>query len=93
MNNLYEHVSIIGERGQITIPKDIREVEGLKEKDRVIIKIEDNKIVIEKITTVQKKKQIELLKEGYKKLGKLSLEITKEFEHADKSANRFLDDY
>ncbi|MEK6982451.1 MAG: AbrB/MazE/SpoVT family DNA-binding domain-containing protein [Candidatus Micrarchaeota archaeon] len=90
---MYEHVSIIGERGQITIPKDIREVEGLKEKDRVIIKIEDNKIVIEKITTVQKKKQIELLKEGYKKLGKLSLEITKEFEHADKSANRFLDDY
>lgn len=93
MNTLYEHISVVGERGQVTIPKDIREIEGIKEKDKVIIKIEDNKIVIEKIQSVEKKKQIQLLKEGYKKFARLSLEVTNEFEHADNSANRFLDDY
>ncbi len=87
---MYEHISIVGERGQITIPKNIREIEGIKEKDKVVVKIEDNKIVIEKL---EKKNQTELLKEGYTKLAKLSLKITQEFEHADKSANRFLDEY
>ncbi len=46
---MYETIVVMGERGQITIPKTIREIQGLKPKDKVIVKIEDKRIVVEKI--------------------------------------------
>jgi len=88
---MYESISIVGERGQITIPKTIRELEGLKAKDRVIVKVEDKRIVVEKL--LSRKEKEKLMIEGYKKTAKLSLEICKEWEAADREANRFLDEY
>ena len=88
---MYESVCTVGERGQITIPKSIREKEGLKEKDKVLVKIENERIVLEKL--LSKKKKEELMIEGYKKMAKLSLEICKEWETTEKEANRFLDEY
>jgi len=87
---VYESEVLVGERGQITIPKIIREKEGIKEKDRVVVKIEDNKIIVEKV--IDKKGREKLMIEGYKKMAKLSLEINKEWEVVDKEANRYLDD-
>ncbi len=88
---MYESVSVVGERGQITIPKIIREKEGIKEKDKVVVKIENEKIVVEKLLT--KKKKAALMIEGYKKNAKRDLEIEAEWKHASKEAEGFLDDY
>jgi AbrB family looped-hinge helix DNA binding protein len=81
----------VGERGQITIPKIIREKEGIKMHDKVVVKLEDRKIVVEKI--LSKKEKEKLMIEGYKKMAKSSLEICKEWEPTEKEASRFLDDY
>lgn len=88
---MYECISTVGERGQITIPKSIRDKEGIKEKDKVVVKLENEKIVVEKV--MGKKEKERLMAEGYKKMDKLNLQICKEWEAADKEANRFLDDY
>ncbi len=88
---MYESVSVVGERGQITIPKSIREKEGIKEKDKVVVKIENEKIIVEKLLT--KKQKVALMIEGYKKTAKRGLEIEDEWKHASKEAEGFLDDY
>jgi len=88
---VFESVTVIGERGQITIPKDIRDREGLKPKDRVIVKIEDNKIVVEK--SLSKKEKEKLMVEGYKKMAKLDKEIAEEMKYVSKEADAVLDDY
>lgn len=85
---MYESIAVIGERGQITIPKSIREIKHFKPKDKVIIKIENKKIVIEK--TLGEEKKEELMKEYYRKYAKLHKDINKEWETVDKEANRFL---
>ena len=41
----------VGERGQVTIPKWIREQEGITGGDEVVIDREDGKIVIRKAVT------------------------------------------
>lgn len=88
---MYESISVVGERGQITIPKTIRELEGLKAKDRVIVRVEGNKIVVEK-ALVRKDKE-KLMKEYYIKYAGLHKKINKEWEVVDREANRFLDEY
>lgn len=88
---MYEHISVVGQRGQITIPKIIRENEGIKENDKVIVKIEGNQIVIEK--QFDKKEKEKQMVEGYKKMAKLNLELCKEWEVTEKEANRYLDEY
>ncbi|GEM_PF-444918 len=88
---LYESISVVGERGQITIPKTIRKIEGLRPGEEVIVKIEDGKIVVEK--KLSKKEREKLMAEGYKKMAKLNLEVCREWEHASREADRFLDEY
>ena len=87
---MYESESLVGERGQITIPKIIREKEGIKPKDKVMIKIENGRIVIEKIG----KENFEILmKEYYEKYGKRHEEIAKEWEVTESEVNKYLDEY
>lgn len=43
--------------------------------------------------TVSKKKLNKLLEEGYKKRAKFDKKLIKEFEHVDREANSFLDEY
>jgi len=71
-------VSIVGERGQITIPKNIRDYTGIKPKDSILVKVEGGKVVIEKLET--QKEDINKLKEYYQKYAKLHKEIAKDFE-------------
>jgi AbrB family looped-hinge helix DNA binding protein len=85
---MYESITVVGERGQITIPKAIREREGLKAKDKVIVKIENDRVVVEKL--LGKKQKEELLKEYYTKFAGFHKEVNKEWEAADREANRFL---
>jgi AbrB family looped-hinge helix DNA binding protein len=88
---VYESIAVVGERGQITIPKTIREVEGINAKDKVIVKIENKKIVVEK--KLSKKEKEELMKEYYQKYSKLDEEIEEEWKYASKEADEMLDDY
>ncbi len=88
---MYEHVSIVGDRGQVTIPKAIRDLEGLKPRDKVVIKIEDSKIVIER--TLSKREKEKLMAEGYKKMASLDREIEEEMKYVSTEADAMLDDY
>lgn len=88
---MYETITIVGERGQITIPKTIREIEGIEAKDRVIVKIENDKIVVEK--TMNKKEREKLMIEGYKKMANLSLKIEDEWKYSSKESDEMLDEY
>ena len=87
---MYESISIVGERGQITIPKASREKEKIKAGEKVIVKIEDKKIVVEKILKKQKQ---DLLKEGYLQTAKLDLETEKDWASASAEADAMIDDY
>jgi len=88
---LYESVCVVGERGQITIPKIIREIENVRAGEEMIVKIENKKIVVEK--KMSKKEKEKLMIEGYKKTAKLNLELCKEMENVGIEADRLLDDY
>ena len=88
---MFESVTTVGERGQITIPKDIRNKEGIRPKDRVIVKIEDNKIVVEKAPGRLEKEK--LMIEGYKRMAKTDEELTEEMGYVSQEADALLDDY
>lgn len=81
----------MGERGQITIPKHIRKIKGIKAKDKIVMKIDGDKILVEK--TLSKKEKEKLLEEGYKKMASLNREIAEEWKFASIEADRLLDDY
>ena len=85
---MYESITVVGERGQITIPKLIREKEGLNAKDRVIVSIVDNKIVVEKFSNEDKEK---LMIEGYKKMAKLMEEVDDEWKYVIVEADAMID--
>ncbi len=88
---MYESTTIMGERGQITIPKAIRDLEGLKPGNKVVVKIEDNQIIVEK--PLSKKEKEKLMAEGYKKMAKLDEETAEEWKYVSKEADAILDDY
>ena len=88
---MYEQVTVVGERGQITIPKAIREIEGLKPGNKVIVKIEDNKIIVEK--PLSKKEKDKLMQEYFTKYRKLEEEVAEEWKYASKEADAMIDDY
>ncbi len=45
-------ITTITKKGQITIPKAIREHLSLKEKDKLLVKLEGNKAVIQRIPSL-----------------------------------------
>ena len=88
---MYESITVVGERGQITIPKIIREKQGLGKKDKAIVKIENGRIIVEK--ALSKKEREALMIEGYKKMAKTDKGLEKEMRYASKEADEMLDDY
>jgi AbrB family looped-hinge helix DNA binding protein len=76
----------IGKRGQVTIPKDLRERFGMKGGDDVIIHEEGGKLVIERSVTREE------LAEGYRQRAKRSRELADELEGVSTEANEHLGD-
>ena len=79
--NMYESYTTVGERGQITLPKIIREKANIKIKSKLIIKIENQNIVIE--MPLSKKEKEKLMIEGYKANRKLDLQTAEDWKYAD----------
>ena len=70
----------VGKRGQITIPKEIREKEDIKGGDEVKIIEKDGELVIKKLDDREK------LKEAYQKMAEQNREISEEMLNASKEA-------
>ncbi len=70
----------VGQRGQITIPKEIREKEDIQGGDEVKIIERDGELIIKKLDDREK------LKEGYQRMAEQSREISEEMLNASKEA-------
>ena len=71
----------VGERGQVTIPKWIREQEDIHGGDEVVIDREDGKIVIRKAVTEEE------LVAAYEEHAERAQQVNDEWEHASSEAN------
>ena len=76
----------IGERGQVTIPKELRERFGMKGGDDVVIYEEGGKLVIERSVTREE------LAEGYRQRANRTRELADELEGVSTEANEYLGD-
>ena len=76
----------VGERGQVTIPKEFRERFGITGGDEVVIHEEGGKLVIERPLTREE------LAEGYRQRTQQSRELAEEFEGVSKGADEHLGD-
>jgi len=86
-----EGYTIVGQRGQITIPKEIRDKLNFKEKDKLLVKLKENNLTVEKIHT---KKDLEkLMIEGYKSLSKINQETLDDFSDVDNETDNSIGDY
>ncbi|AZH26020.1 AbrB/MazE/SpoVT family DNA-binding domain-containing protein [Haloplanus aerogenes] len=76
----------IGKRGQVTIPKELRERFGIKGGDDVVIHEEAGKLVIERPVTREE------LAEGYRQRAQRTSELADELEGISTEANGHLGD-
>lgn len=76
----------VGERGQVTIPKELRDRFGIKGGDDVLIHEEAGKLVIERPVTREE------LAEGYRKRTERTRELEDELEGVSTEANAQLGD-
>lgn len=86
-----ELTSIIGERGQMVVPKIIREEDGFHSQQKVMIRrLEPGKFLVEKV--ISKREKERLMIKGYKEMAQLDLEIEDEWKYASKEVDAMLDD-
>lgn len=76
----------VGERGQVTIPKELREEFGLRGGDEVVVREEDGKIVIEKPVTEGH------LAEGYRRRAEGARQVAREMDAVSREADEELGD-
>jgi AbrB family looped-hinge helix DNA binding protein len=88
---MYTSYTKVGERGQITIPKIIRDTANIKYNDKLVVRIDNNQILIEK--TTQKEDKNKLLEKGYKEMAKEDLKTLKAFKDVDKDTNKYIGNY
>ncbi|MCU4744700.1 AbrB/MazE/SpoVT family DNA-binding domain-containing protein [Halobacteria archaeon AArc-m2/3/4] len=79
-----EETHKVGERGQVTLPKHLREALDIDGGDEVTIREEDGKIVIER--PVSRK----VLAEGYRRRAEQYGAITEEMGDTSREANAYL---
>ncbi len=78
-------ISKVGSRGQITLPKKVREKEGIKPEDYVAVINLDGKLIIEKLNVnnwLKRVKEIEEKGEEYPGLDKIVKEVHETREEA-----------
>jgi AbrB family looped-hinge helix DNA binding protein len=76
----------VGERGQVTLPKNLRERIGIHGGDDVVVREEEEKIVIEKPVTRED------LAEGYRRRADRDRELAEEWQGTSRGANEYLGD-
>ncbi|MFB6308996.1 MAG: AbrB/MazE/SpoVT family DNA-binding domain-containing protein [Haloarculaceae archaeon] len=76
----------VGERGQVTIPKELREKLGIHGGDEVLVHEEDGKIAIEKAVTREE------LAEGYRRRAAEAETLTAEMAGVSREADEHLGD-
>jgi AbrB family looped-hinge helix DNA binding protein len=76
----------VGERGQVTLPKDLREQLGIHGGDDVVVREEEERIVIEKPVTRED------LAEGYRRRSDRSRKLAEEWQGTSREANERLGD-
>lgn len=76
----------VGARGQVTIPKDLRERLGISHGDEVVVKEKDGKILIESSVTKEE------LAEGYRRRSEEIKEISEDMEHVSVEADEQIGD-
>lgn len=81
-----EHKRKVGERGQVTIPKELRERRGIEGGDEVVFVEVDDEIRILPPTDEER------LAEGYRKHAERSRQLAKEMETASAEATQHLGD-
>lgn len=74
----------IGDRGQVTIPKDLREKFGISGGDTVIVEEAGDEIVIRRDTREAD------LAEGYRAMAERDREVEREWEGVSREADRYL---
>jgi AbrB family looped-hinge helix DNA binding protein len=88
---MYNGFTLVGQRGQITIPKEIRKKLNIKQKDKLLVSIKSNNIIVKKVVSDKEIKK--LMAEGYKKMAKIDKETVDDFKYVDSEANKFIGDY
>jgi AbrB family looped-hinge helix DNA binding protein len=88
---MYKGYTVVGQRGQITIPKEIRKKIKIKEKDKLLVTLKANNLIIKKI--VYDKEINALMVEGYKKMAAIDKETVNDFENVDSEANDYIGEY
>jgi AbrB family looped-hinge helix DNA binding protein len=81
-----EHKRKVGERGQVTIPKALRERRGIEGGDEVVFVQVDDEIRIKAPTDEER------LAEGYRKRAERSRQLAEEMEAASSEATQRLGD-
>ena len=57
--------TVVNKRYQITIPKEVREALGIKVGDRLIVRVEDGKIIIEPVRASDALKRLSTIADKY----------------------------
>ncbi|ELZ42932.1 AbrB family transcriptional regulator [Halorubrum saccharovorum DSM 1137] len=76
----------VGERGQVTLPKGLREKLGIRGGDEVLVHEEDGKITIEKPLSREE------LAEGYRRRAAESEALAEEMDGVSREADEYLGD-
>ncbi|GAB3416560.1 hypothetical protein GCM10027435_14090 [Haloparvum alkalitolerans] len=76
----------VGERGQVTLPKELREKLGIRGGDEVLVHEEDGKITIEKPLTREE------LAEGYQRRAAEAEALAEEMDDVSREAGEYLGD-
>lgn len=76
----------VGERGQVTIPKALRERLNITGGEKVVVRESDGRIIIEKPVTRDE------LAEGYRTRASRERDLAEEFAGVSREANDHLDD-
>lgn len=74
----------VGERGQITIPKELRERLGISHGDEVVVLEKDGKVIVEAAVTRED------LAEGYRRRSERTKEVAEEMEGVSEEADETL---
>jgi len=79
-----KHTRRVGDRGQVTIPKEFREAENIRGGDEVVVEREDGTLVIRKAIDEER------LKAAYRRTADRDKQLAEEWAGTSSEANHYL---